>query len=103
MTEEFTTDLDAGMLRFFRDIADVMVRRIGISRAEAVARINRAFGGVEIGPYPDLMCHELPEYWAYGLYYAGDVPYWEPETDTAGWEVRPAPAAGGPEWTLPEG
>lgn len=102
MTEEFTTELDDGMLKYFRDIADVMVERIGISRAEAVARINKAYGGADIEPYPDIMCHELPEYWAYGLYYAGNVPYWEPDADPSGWEVREAPPKGGPEWTLPE-
>ncbi|WP_406716367.1 hypothetical protein [Streptomyces althioticus] len=41
-TEEFLIELDEGMLQYFRDIADELVGRFGMSRAEAVARINAA-------------------------------------------------------------
>ncbi|CAM5729045.1 putative protein OS=Streptomyces fumanus OX=67302 GN=GCM10018772_44330 PE=4 SV=1 [Streptomyces fumanus] len=51
-TEEFLTVLDEGMLRFFREIADELVTRFGISRAEAVARINAAYEGADIDPLP---------------------------------------------------
>ncbi|WP_455907632.1 hypothetical protein [Streptomyces mirabilis] len=74
-----------------------------IPRAEAVARINRAYAGQEFGPHPDLMRHELPEYWAYGLYFkpnAGRLPDDGLATDLSAWEVRPAPPAGSPAWTL---
>ncbi|MWA12897.1 hypothetical protein E5671_27640 [Streptomyces sp. BA2] len=60
--------LDDGMLEYFREIVDEAVTRFGVSRAEAVARVNERYGELEISPYPDLMCHELPEYWVYGLY-----------------------------------
>jgi hypothetical protein len=76
-TGEFLMDLDEGMLAYFRELAHEMVTRFGISRGEAVARINRAYGGRKFGPYPDLMCHELPEYWGNGLYFkpnAGRLP-----------------------------
>ncbi|MFE4989835.1 hypothetical protein ACFRH4_00550 [Streptomyces mirabilis] len=49
------------------------------------------------------MCHELPEYWAYGLYFksnAGRLPDDGLDTDLSAWEVRPAPPAGPPAWTL---
>jgi hypothetical protein len=101
-TEEFLTELDEGMLRFFREIAEEMVSRFDISRAEAVARINAAYEGAEIEPYPDLMCHELPEYWAYGLYFKsenGRLPYGGPDEDLSEWEVRPAPPRGSRFWT----
>ncbi|RPE43472.1 hypothetical protein EDD90_6675 [Streptomyces sp. Ag109_O5-1] len=62
-------DLDEGMVEYFRDIANEMISRFGISRAEAVARINERYHDAEISAYPDLMCHEFPEYWSYGLYY----------------------------------
>ncbi|MEU9283213.1 hypothetical protein AB0D57_00420 [Streptomyces sp. NPDC048275] len=42
-TEEFLMDLDKGMLAYFRELAHEMVTRFGVSRAEAVARINRAY------------------------------------------------------------
>ncbi|MGN3959089.1 hypothetical protein ACGV4K_28910 [Streptomyces sp. WAC8370] len=69
MTAEFVLDLDEGMLEYFRDMADVLVDRCGISRPEAVARINRQYADLEIAPYPDLMCHEAPEFWALPAYY----------------------------------
>ncbi|MER5901934.1 hypothetical protein ABT150_17875 [Streptomyces mirabilis] len=49
------------------------------------------------------MCPELPEYWAYVLYFkpnAGRLPDDDPDTDLSAWEVRPAPPAGSPAWTL---
>ncbi|PBC96987.1 hypothetical protein SAMN05446589_3595 [Streptomyces sp. OV198] len=74
-----------------------------IPRAEAVARTNRAYAGQEFGPHPDLMRHELPEYWAYGLYFnpnAGRLPDDDLDTDLSAGEVRPAPPADSPAWTL---
>lgn len=99
VTEEFVMRLDAGMLAFFRDITEEMVRRFGISHPEAVARLNATYGSLEIAPYPDLMCHELPEFWAYGAYYRPDtegrLPCGDTESDAAidftTLETRPAP------------
>ncbi|MFF4726180.1 hypothetical protein ACFY3M_12655 [Streptomyces mirabilis] len=102
-TGEFLMALDEGMLAYFREMANEMVTRFGIPRAEAVARINRAYAGQEFGPYPDPMCHELPEYRAYGLYFkpnAGRLPDDDPDADLSVWEVRPAPPTGSPAWTL---
>ncbi|MEU9537610.1 hypothetical protein AB0E09_02920 [Streptomyces mirabilis] len=68
-----------------------------------MARTNRAYAGQEFGPHPDLMRHELPEYWAYGLYFnpnAGRLPDDDLDTDLSAGEVRPAPPADSPAWTL---
>ncbi|MFF7596392.1 hypothetical protein [Streptomyces mirabilis] len=49
------------------------------------------------------MCHELPGYWAYGLYFkphAGRLPDDDPGTNLPVREVRPAPLTGSPAWTL---
>ncbi|MFF5520727.1 hypothetical protein [Streptomyces coeruleorubidus] len=97
--------LDEGMLDYFRDMANEMVSRFGISRSEAVARINERYQSAEISPYPDLMCHELPEYWAYGLYYypdeAGRLPTGDDDSiDLSALKVRPAPEPGTPVWTI---
>ncbi|MFF3583247.1 hypothetical protein [Streptomyces mirabilis] len=49
------------------------------------------------------MCPELPEYWAYVLYFkpdAGRLPDDDLDTDLSAREVRPAPPAGSPAWTL---
>jgi hypothetical protein len=105
MTAEFLMRLDEGMLDYFRDMANEMVSRFAISRAEAVARINDRYQNAEISPYPDLMCHELPEYWVYGLYYypdeAGRLPTGDDESiDLSVLKVRPAPEPGLPVWTI---
>ncbi|MDT0266884.1 hypothetical protein RM844_11335 [Streptomyces sp. DSM 44915] len=90
---------DPGMQRYFGKIADFMVSEFGISRAEAVARINEAYKDITFQPYPDIMCHELPEFWGWGLYY-GDVPYWDEHADRSQWRVRPAPPRDSVSWTL---
>ncbi|MBD0839095.1 hypothetical protein [Streptomyces sp. TRM68416] len=108
MTSEFLMRLDGGMLAYFRDMAEEMVTRFGISRAEAVARINERYRDSEISSYPDLMCHELPEYWAYGLYYcpddSGRLPTGDEDDDESidfsALKVRPAPVPGSPAWTI---
>ncbi|NEA62521.1 hypothetical protein G3I56_07930 [Streptomyces sp. SID12488] len=103
MAEEFLIELDGEMLDYFREIAEEMVSRFGISRAEAVARINSTYEGAQTDPYPDLMCHEMPEYWAYGLYFEsreGQLPYGAPGEDLSEWEVRPAPPAHSLFWTI---
>ncbi|MFI9785489.1 hypothetical protein ACIHEI_18620 [Kitasatospora sp. NPDC051984] len=103
---EFLMKADEEMLEFFSEIADVL-QTFGISRAEAVARVNRAWGHRKFGPYPDLMCHEDPEYWAHGLYYdngkddGGLVPYWEENPDRSTWQIVPPPPDDSPAWTLP--
>ncbi|WP_405817366.1 hypothetical protein OG241_22875 [Streptomyces sp. NBC_01390] len=102
-TEEFLIALDDGMLDYFRQIAEEMVSRFGIPRAEAVAGINSTYEGARIEPYPDLMCHEMPEYWAYGLYLEprdGQLPYGAPGEDLSEWEVRSAPSPDSHVWTL---
>ncbi|MFE2513877.1 hypothetical protein [Streptomyces mirabilis] len=55
-TGEFLMALDEGMLAYFREMADEMVTRFGIPRAEAAARINKAYARQEFRPYPVLMC-----------------------------------------------
>jgi hypothetical protein len=108
MTEEFLMHLDDGMLAYFRDIVNEMVSRFDISVAEAVARVNERYQRADISPYPDLMCHEFPEYWAYGLYYfpdgEGRLPTGDEEDDEdidfAQLDVRPAPPTDTPFWTL---
>lgn len=97
---EFLMQAPPETLDYLREIAEEMQRRFGISRAEAVARINAAYGGETFDEWPDLMCHELPEHWAYGLYY-GDVPYWDENADRSRWQAREAPPRDSLAWTIP--
>ncbi|MFI7012674.1 hypothetical protein [Streptomyces sp. NPDC050164] len=107
---EFVLPLDEEMLAYFREMADVLVERIGISRAEAVARINALYGTRESAAWGvELMGHEPPEYWAYGTYYpdhrhrlpVGD-PLADADIDFSTLPVRPAPPKDSPFWTLEE-
>ncbi|MFC8722381.1 hypothetical protein [Kitasatospora sp. NPDC057198] len=95
---------DRGTTRFLCEVVEVL-ESFGISRAEAVARLNRSWGSLEFEPYPDLVCHEEPEYWAHRMYYADNagatVPYWDEGADRGAWAVVPAPPDGDPAWTLP--
>jgi hypothetical protein len=108
-TEEFLIRLDAEWLDYFRAMADVLVARFGISPAEAVARINESYATAEIKPMgEDLLGHELPEFWAYHLYFEPDprglLPSGSPESDgdLHAWTVRPAPPRNSAAWTLAE-
>ncbi|MFH9062189.1 hypothetical protein ACH4GM_13345 [Streptomyces coeruleorubidus] len=106
---EFVLPLDDEMLAYFREMTDVLVEHIGISRAEAVARINAAYGTRQwVALDLQLMGHELPEYWAYAVYYAPDsrhrLPIGDPTADAdidfSTHPVRPAPPKDSPFWTL---
>jgi hypothetical protein len=108
---EFVLPLDEEMLAYFREMADVLVERVGISRAEAVARINASYGTRQwVALDPQLMGHELPEYWAYGVYYGPDsqhrLPIGDPNADAdidfSTHPARPAPPKDSPFWTLEE-
>ncbi|GAA2741318.1 hypothetical protein [Kitasatospora cinereorecta] len=97
---EFNLDADEEMQDFFSAIADEL-QKFGISRAEAVARVNDAWAGQTFSPYPDIACHESPEHWAYDFYYGEPVPYWDPNADRSKWRATPPPPADSDAWTLP--
>ncbi|MFH8343845.1 hypothetical protein [Streptomyces sp. NPDC018045] len=85
---------------YLDEIAEEMVGLFGIPTAEAVARINYEWRDQSFEEEDDLIFHELPEHWAYVLYYSGTVPYWDPEADRTRWSIRNAPPAGDTAWTL---
>ncbi|MEW2807688.1 hypothetical protein AB0929_11320 [Streptomyces massasporeus] len=104
---EFVLPLDEEMLGYFREMVDVLVERLGVPRAEAVARVNAAYGTRQwVSLDLQLMGHELPEYWAYGLYYGQDARGRSPVADAdiafATLPVRPAPPRDSPFWTVQE-
>ncbi|MGW7383478.1 hypothetical protein [Streptomyces sp. NPDC054794] len=111
MKSEFLARLSEEMLEYYRDMAEVLVEHCGIGRAEAVARINQAFGDEDAPPEDhEIMGHEFPEFWAYGAYYLADdqgrLPIGDPDVDAyidfAKLPIRPAPPKGSPCWTLGE-
>lgn len=85
-------------LELLEDTADEMVSQCGISRAEAVARINRHWEGLDLSGPNDLILHEDETYWALAIYYE-EVPDWQANADRANWRSRPTPPAGSVYWT----
>ncbi|MEU8663983.1 hypothetical protein [Actinoplanes philippinensis] len=75
---------------FCEDVAGDMVRAFGISRIEAVARVNRHWSEPDRpgGETPRewivgraLQYHEEPAYWATGIYYGFEGRWWDPDGD----------------------
>ena len=83
---------------FFDRIAGDMMLTLGISHAEAVARINWHWGGYEF-PEDDIILHEQAHYWAMRIYYP-DVLDWSPDADRSHWGFREKPPADSGCWTL---
>ncbi|GGV72515.1 hypothetical protein GCM10010277_85510 [Streptomyces longisporoflavus] len=112
MPHEFLAPLSDTMLEYYRDMADVMVELFDMPRAEAVARINERYTPADAeAPEHEIMGHELPEFWAYGLYYKPDAKGRLPTGDTdadadidfTALERRPAPPKDSPTWTYASG
>lgn len=87
-------------LESLRGIVGELVSLFGQSRAEAVARVNVAWGDEDLADGSDLLGREEPEHWAYCLYDEGDVAYGEPDVDRTRWPIRPAPSRDAQAWTL---
>ncbi|MHC3473751.1 hypothetical protein ACYF6T_34360 [Streptomyces sp. 7R007] len=111
MKTEFLIPLDEEMLEYFREMVDFLVENCGISRAEAVARINERYARKEMDTLEqNLMTHEFPEFWAYGAYYLPDaddrLPTGDADADAdidfTRLPIRPAPPKDSPFWTLEE-
>jgi hypothetical protein len=66
---EFQLDAPDELQDFFRDIATEMTLSFGISRAEAVARINWHWRGRQFAPRNDLVLHAPPSHWAITIFY----------------------------------
>ncbi|KUL25425.1 hypothetical protein [Actinoplanes awajinensis] len=88
---------DNEALDFCETVADEMVHAFGISRAEAVARVNRQWSEPEasLGEVPrvwivgsDLVYHDEPADWATGIYYGFEDRWWDADGDR---QPLPAP------------
>ena len=84
---EFPCAADTDALEFCREIASLMQKQFGISKEEAVARINRQWseplhdGGVNPRTWIiglDVVYHEEAEHWASDIYFGHDSCWWLP-------------------------
>jgi hypothetical protein len=74
------------------DTAEEMTKLFGISKAEAVARINAQWPDQKFLEDSDIILHEDQYYWALFIYYNGDVPDWGPSVDRSSWIPAPKPS-----------
>lgn len=80
---------DNQALAFCEEIVDAMARGYGISRGEAVARVNRQWSHAgSPGRVPrvwivglDLVYHEDAHHWAGAIYYGPDTYWWKPDAN----------------------
>jgi hypothetical protein len=86
---------DAKAARFCEEIADHMTENFGISRDEAVARINWHWPGNRRRPTvwivgTDIAYHQDPATWAAHMYYGRDSSWWLPDANPT--PLPPPPA-----------
>ncbi|HKE65048.1 MAG TPA: hypothetical protein VKB59_10425 [Micromonosporaceae bacterium] len=93
---EFPCAGDATALKFCRRVVNEMVRRYGIAKSEAVARVNRAWSDPDdSGTVPriwivglDIVYHDTAEDWAARIYYGSQPRWWD---SRAGLQPIPPP------------
>ncbi|MCF3180527.1 hypothetical protein IPZ70_11360 [Streptomyces polychromogenes] len=96
---EFLMATSPETLDLLRATAQEMSELCGISRAEAVARVNWQWEGLDLSGEDEIIMHEDEYYWALRIYFA-DVLDWRPTADRSDWTPRPGPPAGSRCWTL---
>ncbi|MFJ3699637.1 hypothetical protein ACIPW9_36885 [Streptomyces sp. NPDC090052] len=99
---EFLADASTEVVELLRETAEEMVAMFGISKAEAVARINAQWEEQDFLERSDIVLHEDDYYWALFIYFDGNVPDWRADADRSSWSVRPAPPRDSVCWTLAE-
>lgn len=98
---EFLVTGDEDMMELLADTAEVMVTELGLSRAEAVARLNEYWSTRQRLLDSGLAGHETAGYWAFYIYYEEDTPVrgWR-AADRSSWTAGPAPARDSRFWTI---
>lgn len=100
---DFLMVLSDESLELLEAIADEMVRQFGVSRAEAVARINEHWNTADLSGDDEIILHEDEYYWALWIYFGGQVADWRPDADRSVWKPRPASSRDSGMWTSDEG
>lgn len=99
---EFQMALSPDVHELLDGIVHEMIRSFGISRAEAIARINEQWHGQDLTAGDEIILHEDEQYWALFIYFGPDIQDWRPEGDRVGWHPRPMPAPDSGYWTVAE-
>lgn len=103
MDQVFLARVSNEMREHLHDIAIEMTGLFGITRAEAVARINAAWPDQDFLEASNMLLHEDEHYWALFVYYGGDVPDWRRGADRSSWRPAALPAPDSGCWTVRDG
>ena len=79
MTKKYSFTSDTEADEFVTEIIAEMVTSFGISREEALGRIQRHWLGQIIGGSNEIVYHEKPDFWANEIYW--DVDRWWLDTN----------------------
>jgi hypothetical protein len=74
---EFRTSAETAA--FCEAIIGEMIRLFGIPEAEALGRLNRQWGALDLSSPQDLIFHEDEKYWAKDIYYGHSSLWWTDE------------------------
>lgn len=67
------------MQEFCEEIIGIMLKEFGISREEAIARINSQWGHLDTlyESNSSAILHDTSDFWAYEIYYGGSSYWWK--------------------------
>lgn len=75
VTVELDVHGSSDVMEYMDELITEMVGSFGITRDEAVGRINRIWGGRTFESYPTIL-HQMPYDWARDIYYGVDSYWW---------------------------
>ena len=87
MTRAYAFKVDSEAESLCDQIIDEMVAGLGLTEAEAIGRLNRAWGGNDFRKQ-DIRYHETPEFWAKDIYFGPGSKWW---TNPPGLTPKPFP------------
>ncbi len=90
----FATDEES--VAYLRDIVETMMRSFGITREEAIGRINQSWADVPAVAGEDEIYRELPAYWANHFMFGKASFWWIRDRDAHALPpLKPLPYRGG--------
>lgn len=99
---DFLMPVSRDVQELLDDIVAEMVTMFGVSRAEAVARINALWQSFDLSGDDEIILHEDAYYWALVIYYGKPLPDWGRDADRSTWTPNPKPDRSSGCWTVEE-
>ena len=99
---DFQMAMSAEVQELLVSIVHEMIEKFGITRAEAIARVNEHWHDRSMASAKELILHEDETFWAPFIYYGGRVPEWENGEDSPNETPVPRPIPDSRYWTVTE-